>query len=144
MRPISDSLILLCRRGEKSTGPVNIAIQAANVPGAAGTIQVPPSKRATRLSQRALQDFVSNAISDISANSVDVNKTIDLPPLNFDKTVNIFNKSISCGPATASVSVDLDGNTQATAQVGVAATGTIVPPKVGHICIRVASTHRKG
>ncbi|KAJ7438098.1 hypothetical protein B0H11DRAFT_2254861 [Mycena galericulata] len=111
-------------------GPVNIAIQAANVPGAAGTIQIPPSRRATRLSQRALENFVGNAVSDIAANSVNVNKTIALPPLNLNKTVNIFNQSISCGPVTASVNVDLDGNTQATAQVGVAATGTLVPPKL--------------
>lgn len=73
---------------------------------------------------------MANAVSDIASNSVDVNKTIDLPPLSFDKSVNVFNKSISCGPVTASVNVDLDGNTQATASVGVAGTGTLVPPKV--------------
>ncbi|KAJ7763197.1 hypothetical protein DFH07DRAFT_813093 [Mycena maculata] len=109
------------------TGQVNIAIQAANVPGASGTIPIPPSKRTTRISQRVLQNFVANVLD---ANVANVNQTIDLPPLSFDKTVNILNKTISCGPVTASVDINLDGNTQATAQVGVAATGTLIPPKI--------------
>ncbi|KAJ7471566.1 hypothetical protein B0H11DRAFT_2237116 [Mycena galericulata] len=95
---------------------MNIAIQAANVPGAAGTIQIPPSRRATRLSQRALENFVGNAVSDIAANSVNVNQTIALPPLNLNKTVQHLQP--------------INQLRSATAQVGVAATGTLVPPKL--------------
>ncbi|KAJ7606656.1 hypothetical protein FB45DRAFT_949592 [Roridomyces roridus] len=112
-----------------TTGPVNIAVKSANVPGVASSaIQVPPSRRATRLSQRALADFVPNAISDIS-NDVNLNQTVELPPLTFDKKVDLFNQTIDCGPVNAAVDVSVDGNTAATASVGVAATGTLVPPK---------------
>ncbi|KAJ7719169.1 hypothetical protein B0H14DRAFT_2412305 [Mycena olivaceomarginata] len=112
------------------TGPVNIAFQGANVPGAAGTIQVPPSKRSTRISQRGLFGFVKNAIKSIATNSIDVNKNVDLPPLDLNKKINLVNKSIQCGPVTAKVNADLDGSVHAVASVGVAAQGTIIPPKL--------------
>ncbi|KAJ7929628.1 hypothetical protein B0H13DRAFT_2539771 [Mycena leptocephala] len=112
------------------TGSVNIAIQGANVPGASGTIQVPPSKRTTRLSERGLLGFVKNAVKSIATNSIDINKSVDLKPLDLNKKVNLLNKSIKCGKVAASVKADLDGNAHALASVGVAATGTIIPPKV--------------
>jgi hypothetical protein len=57
---------------------------------------------------------------------------VNLKPLDFDKSVNLGNKEIKCGPVSASLSVDLDGQAHATASVGVAATGTIIPPKVSN------------
>ncbi|KAJ6480353.1 hypothetical protein C8R45DRAFT_1005238 [Mycena sanguinolenta] len=110
------------------TGPVNIAVQGATIPGASGTIQIPPSRRSTRLSQRSLSGFVPNALSDISGNAVNISQTIDLPPLTLDKSVNLFNQSIQCGSVTAEASADLDGNVNAVSSVGVAALGTVVPP----------------
>ncbi|KAJ7143852.1 hypothetical protein C8R44DRAFT_864873 [Mycena epipterygia] len=112
------------------TGAVNIAIQGANVPGASGTFSVPPSKRNSRVAQRGLVSFVKNAVSSIATNSINVNKTLDLPPLNFDKKANLFNKTITCGPVKASVSADVDANANAAASVGVAASGTLIPPKI--------------
>jgi hypothetical protein len=117
------------------TGPVNIAIQGANVPGASGTIQIPPSRRSTRLSQRSLSGFVQGALSDISGNTVNVSQTFALPPLTLDKSVNLFNESISCGPVTAEASADLDGNINAQASIGVAAMGTIVPPTLTQLAL---------
>ncbi|KAJ7266370.1 hypothetical protein B0H12DRAFT_1099380 [Mycena haematopus] len=117
------------------TGQVNIAIQGANVPGASGTIQIPPSRRSTRLSQRSLSGFVQSALSDISGNAVNLNQTIDLPPLTLDKSINLFNQSIQCGPVTAEASADLDGNVNAVASVGVVATGTIVPPTLTQLAL---------
>ncbi|KAJ7841079.1 hypothetical protein B0H14DRAFT_2783654 [Mycena olivaceomarginata] len=116
------------------TGP------GANVPGAAGTIQVPPSKRSTRISQRGLFGFVKNAIKCMSflgafslgllqTNSIDVNKNVDLPPLDLNKKINLVNKSIQCGPVTAKVNADLDGSVHAVASVGVAAQGNDYTPK---------------
>ncbi|KAJ7197817.1 hypothetical protein GGX14DRAFT_700233 [Mycena pura] len=112
------------------TGIVNIVIQGANVPGAAGTFQVPPSKRSTRVSQRSILGFVKNAVKSIASNSINVNKSVNLKPLDLTKTVNLLNKSVKCGAVTASVKADLDGSVHATASVGVAASGTIIPPKI--------------
>ncbi|KAJ7474871.1 hypothetical protein FB451DRAFT_1246878 [Mycena latifolia] len=117
------------------TGVVNIAIQGANVPGASGSVQIPPSKRATRLSQRGLFDSLKNAIKSIATNSVKINKSVDLPPLDFNKDVNLVNEQIKCGALTASVKVDLNGQAHATASVGVAAAGTIIPPKITDFAI---------
>jgi hypothetical protein len=73
---------------------------------------------------------VKDAVKSIATNSINVNKSVDLKPLDFDKSVNLVNKEIKCGPVSASLSVDLDGQAHATASVGVAATGTIIPPKL--------------
>lgn len=54
----------------------------------------------------------------------------NLPPLTFDKNVNLFNQALSCGPVSGSLNVDMDANANAQVTVSVAATGTIVPPKV--------------
>ncbi|KAJ6551974.1 hypothetical protein B0H19DRAFT_182463 [Mycena capillaripes] len=117
------------------TGAVNIAIQGANVPGAAGTFQVPPSKRTTRLSERSLLGFVKDAIKSIATNSLDINKSIDLKPLDLNKKINLLNKSIKCGPVNAQVNADLDGTVHAVASIGVAAKGTIIPPKIDDFAI---------
>ncbi|KAJ7282823.1 hypothetical protein C8J57DRAFT_1296618 [Mycena rebaudengoi] len=140
----------------KKAGSVNIAIQAANIPGVNGAIQLPPSRRNTRLSQRALGDFVSDAIGSIGdkikdaadkvkdagaavvdkvvdvaqgLNDFDLSQSFDLPPLSFDQTVTLFDQQLSCEPVDASLKVDLDGKADATAAIGVAAVGTIIPPK---------------
>ncbi|KAJ7674018.1 hypothetical protein DFH06DRAFT_752966 [Mycena polygramma] len=115
------------------TGAVNIAIQGANVPGGSGTIQIPPSKRNTRLSQRGLFGFVKNAIKSIASNSIDVNKSVDLKPLDLDKKFTLLNKSIKCGAVNAKVNADVDAKVHAVASVGVAAQGTIIPPKLTDI-----------
>jgi hypothetical protein len=39
----------------------------------------------------------------IATNSIDVNKNVDLPPLDLNKKINLVNKSIQCGPVTAKV-----------------------------------------
>ncbi|KAJ6483567.1 hypothetical protein C8R47DRAFT_1017685 [Mycena vitilis] len=115
------------------TGAVNIAIQGANVPGGSGTIQIPPSRRNTRLSQRGLFGFVKNAIKSIASNSIDVNKSVDLKPLDLDKKFTLLNKSIKCGAVNAKVNADVDAKVHAVASVGVAAQGTIIPPKLTDI-----------
>ncbi|KAJ7150475.1 hypothetical protein C8R43DRAFT_494922 [Mycena crocata] len=111
-------------------GVVNIAIQGANVPGASGTIQIPPSRRSTRLSQRGFFDFVKNAIKSIATNSINVDKTVDLKPFVFDKKINLLDESIDCGSIKAKVRADLTGHADVLASVGVAATGTLIPPKI--------------
>lgn len=59
-----------------------------------------------------------------------MNKSLALPPISIDKSANLFNDSISCGALTASVSVDVDGKADANVTLGVAASGTIIPPKL--------------
>ncbi|KAF7344678.1 hypothetical protein MVEN_01628100 [Mycena venus] len=112
------------------TGPVNIAIQGANVPGAGGTISIPPSRRSTRISQRSLLGFAKKAVKSIASNAINVKKSVNLKPLALTKSISLLNKSIKCGAATASLKADLAANAHATASVGVAASGTLIPPKL--------------
>jgi hypothetical protein len=130
---------------------VNIAIQGANVPGAGGSISIPPSKRSTRISQRGVLGFVKNAVkctrlficyslqrlscgtnspAAIASNAINVKKSVNLKPLALTKSISLLNKSIKCGAAIASLKADLSANAHATASVGVAASGTLIPPKV--------------
>ncbi|KAJ7850204.1 hypothetical protein B0H13DRAFT_2401424, partial [Mycena leptocephala] len=138
------------------TGIVNIAIQGANVPGAPTDMEVPTgSRRRSGARRRGFGDFVKGSLSaaktaatkvaaaakvvtadaeaaakSIASNTIDINKSIDLQPLTLDKKITLFDKSIECGPVSASLNVDMDANANAQITLSVAAAGTIVPPKI--------------
>lgn len=67
--------------------------------------------------------------------SFDVDKNKDLKPLDVDKKFNLVDKSISCPPISASVKVDVDAKAHAVASIGIAAHGTIIPPKIKDFAI---------
>ncbi|KAG6889555.1 hypothetical protein C0995_016682 [Termitomyces sp. Mi166 len=119
-------------------GPVNFAVQGANVKGAAADIDISamnPGRRSriygNGIIERGLTDFVGNAIDSIkNLGTFNVNKSQTLPSFGVDQNFNLFNQSLSCPPITASLSIDVDAKANAVATLGVAASGTIVPPKV--------------
>ncbi|KAK6969319.1 hypothetical protein R3P38DRAFT_3146303 [Favolaschia claudopus] len=76
----------------------------------------------------AVKDNTEAAATD--ANTIDINKGIDLPPLNFNKKINLVDQSVDCGPAQAKLRVDVDAKANAQVTLNVAAIGTIVPPKI--------------
>lgn len=139
-------------------GNMNIAIQGANFPGnPAGNVAAPVKgpKRRSRLADRGFFDFVGDAINAISnaantvvqtvkngvdavegATKINENKNTTLPAIDVNKDFPIFSGSISC-PATPpsqpfSATLNADVNTQAHAviTIGIAAVGTIIPPKL--------------
>ncbi|KAF8066939.1 hypothetical protein FPV67DRAFT_1417007 [Lyophyllum atratum] len=118
------------------TGPVNFAVKGANIKGAAGDIDtstVGPSRRSRIYgnNERGLFDFVGDAIDAIKGlNDFDVDKSKTLSPLTVDKNFNLLNQQVSCPPITASLKIDVDAKANAVATIGVAASGTIIPPKV--------------
>ncbi|KAF9474083.1 hypothetical protein BDN70DRAFT_340803 [Pholiota conissans] len=119
-----------------STAPVNFAIRAANVPGAGGDlgaaaqVQRRGNSRVFRFA-RGITDFIDSAIDDISSlDDFNVNKSTTLQPFDIDKSFNLVDQKISCPPVDASVKIDVDAKAHAVASIGVAASGTILPPKV--------------
>ncbi|KAJ7181163.1 hypothetical protein C8R46DRAFT_885714 [Mycena filopes] len=56
--------------------------------------------------------------------------TLKLKPLALKKSVNLINTSVNCGPAAASLKVDMAANTNAQATISVTAKGTVVPPSI--------------
>lgn len=74
--------------------------------------------------------FIDFTIDISSLNDFNVDKSTTLTPVDVDKTFNLLDKSISCPPVDASVKVDADAKAHAVASIGVAATGTILPPEV--------------
>ena len=77
-------------------------------------------------------------IVDLDISSLDdfnVNKSTTLPPVDVDKSFNLVDKSISCPPVDASVKIDVDAKAHAVATIGVAASGTVVPPKVSDFAL---------
>ncbi|PPQ93459.1 hypothetical protein CVT25_008563 [Psilocybe cyanescens] len=121
--------------GTPASGPVNFAIRAANVPGANGDLATTPQQQRrsnSRIFGRgAVSDFVTGAVNDISSlNDFNVDKSTTLSPVDVDKSFNLLDKSISCPPVDASVKVDADAKAHAVASIGVAASGTILPPEV--------------
>jgi hypothetical protein len=133
-------------------GNVSIAVQGSNVPSATGDASItdaaPPTKRYSRYARRGLFSFIENAFKsksyqtmspkfpDVSLEFDTFDKTVTstLPPLDFDKSINLFDQKLDC-PASgdipalsAEVKSDIDAKAHAVISVGVAVTGTIVPP----------------
>ncbi|KAJ7673894.1 hypothetical protein DFH06DRAFT_1279635 [Mycena polygramma] len=119
---------------DPANGDVNIAVAGTNVPGQVGNLTVipPPAapQRRSRLQERGLFSFIENAFKKF--NSFDKSVTKSLPPIDFDKTQNLFSQSIDCpAPAVkASVSVDVEAKAHAVVSLGMSAVGTIIPPKM--------------
>ncbi|KAF7368510.1 hypothetical protein MVEN_00174200 [Mycena venus] len=119
------------------TGAVNLAIKGVNVPELNDVLNsdTTASQRRSRLNRRGVQSFVADAANSISnaissANSVSINKSKALPAADFSKKVSLFETSLECPPITAEASVGLDATAHAVVTIGVAASGTIVPPKI--------------
>ncbi|KAF8877431.1 hypothetical protein BD779DRAFT_1448538, partial [Infundibulicybe gibba] len=121
-------------------GNVNFALQAATVPGADGNITIPAqgSQRRSRLPARGVGDFVGGAIKGL--NDFDTDKSTTLKPLDINKNFNLFNKSLDCPPVSASVSADIGAKAHAVVAIGVAASGTFVPPKISDFGITATLT----
>ncbi|TFK33758.1 hypothetical protein BDQ12DRAFT_614698 [Crucibulum laeve] len=119
------------------TGNVNFAIRAANVPGANGDLVTsPPAGQQRRYTPRGFSDFIGDAVNNIKGlNDFDVNKNTTLSPFDIDKTFNLVDQKLSCPPLAAGLKVDVDAKAHALASIGVAASGTIVPPKIDDFAI---------
>ncbi|KAG6877409.1 hypothetical protein C0992_010015 [Termitomyces sp. T32_za158] len=70
----------------------------------------------------------SPAIKDLGAFNFNDSQT--LPPFSVDQDFNLLNAQLSCPPITASLTVDVDAKANFVAAIGVAASGTIIPPTV--------------
>ncbi|RDB30165.1 hypothetical protein Hypma_012365 [Hypsizygus marmoreus] len=116
------------------TGDISIAIQGSTVPGENGNLTVtPPSRRRSIHSQgrRGFLSFIEDAFNKF--NSFDESVTKNLPPVDFSKNFPILSQSISCpGPPAvdSSINADVTATSHAVISLGVAAAGTIVPPKL--------------
>ncbi|KAF9043202.1 hypothetical protein BJ165DRAFT_1529291 [Panaeolus papilionaceus] len=126
-----------------NTDPVLFAVKAANVQGAEGiddsslqtrSVQLRYSRR--MVEERGLVDFVKGAVNAIkNLNTFSVDKNQDLPPINVDKAFNLVDQKVSCPPLTANLKVDVDAKANALVSIGLAASGTIVPPKVNDFSV---------
>lgn len=65
-----------------------------------------------------------------SLNDFNVNKSSKVLPFNVDKNFNLVNEKLSCPPIEATLKIDVDAKAQGSATIGVAISGTILPPKV--------------
>jgi len=75
--------------------------------------------------------------SEIASNldSFDVNKTDTLPPISIHQDFPLFDEKVTCDGKTLSVKADVDASTNAVVSIGVAASGTVVPPKLSEFAL---------
>ncbi|KAF9033963.1 hypothetical protein BDZ89DRAFT_1062728 [Hymenopellis radicata] len=118
------------------TGTVNFILQGANVPGADADLSSVSTtanvKRMRRVTQRGFGDFLKNAIKTITnalQNKIDESKSFDIP-VDVDQTFNLLNETVDCPPISAKLNVDVQAKAHAVATIGVAASGTIIPPNI--------------
>ncbi|KAF4610320.1 hypothetical protein D9613_010284 [Agrocybe pediades] len=123
----------------RKTGGVNFAIRAANVPGASGPLDAASTlegRSASRVFKRGFFDWVIDAIKKIAElNNFNVEKSKALPSLDVSKDLVLIDESVSCPPLAANLKVEVTAKAQAAASIGVAVTGTIVPPKVDDFAV---------
>lgn len=118
------------------TGPVNFALVGANVPGAATTGDldtsnlVPPSGNISNTTTPA-----SVRRSRIYRPRFDKNKSQALKPIDVDKTITLLDQSLSCGVADAKLNVGAEAKAHADITVGVALSGSLLPPKITSVGI---------
>ncbi|KAK7457178.1 hypothetical protein VKT23_010477 [Stygiomarasmius scandens] len=113
-------------------GNVSIAVQGSNVPGAVGDAEITPAPaRRSRLKKRS---FLGDIFKKFTSFDADVTK--DLTPLDVNQTFTIFEDNISC-PANgnipafdAGIKADVVAQAQAVVTLGIAATGSIIPPNL--------------
>ncbi|KAG6864360.1 hypothetical protein C0991_010233, partial [Blastosporella zonata] len=121
-----------------TNGPVNFAVRGANVKGAAADIDtstVNLGRRSriygTAKHERGLFSFVGDAINSIKGlDTFNVDKSQTLSALTVDQPFNLLNEQLSCPPITASLKIDVDAKASVIPTIGVAASGTIIPPKI--------------
>ncbi|KAF9033940.1 hypothetical protein BDZ89DRAFT_1130813 [Hymenopellis radicata] len=118
------------------TGTVNFILQGANVPGADADLSSVSTtadvKRMGRVTQRGFGNFLKNAIDTISnalQNKIEDSNSFDIP-FDVDQTFNLVNESVDCPPITAKLNIDVQAKAHAVASIGVAASGTIIPPNI--------------
>ncbi|KAF9474084.1 hypothetical protein BDN70DRAFT_997286 [Pholiota conissans] len=117
-------------------GNVSFALRGANFQGAGGSLDTTPLERRDGLNSRGWFDWVDDVIDAIKQlDEFSVDKSTTLPLFNVNQNFNIFNAQASCPPLTASLSVDVGAIAQATAALGVAAHGTIIPPVVNDFAV---------
>ncbi|KJA17632.1 hypothetical protein HYPSUDRAFT_205982 [Hypholoma sublateritium FD-334 SS-4] len=125
--------------GVPSAGAINFAIRAANVPGASGSLVTSAQQLRrgnSRVYDRGIFDFVKNAIAALSSlTNFNVTQSTTLPPFDIDKSFNLVNQNISCPPIDGQVKVDVDAKAHAVASIGVAASGTIIPPVISSFAV---------
>ncbi|KAF7289626.1 hypothetical protein HMN09_01324800 [Mycena chlorophos] len=102
---------------EAATAVASVATDAAT------DVKSVATKAATAVKQAA------SAVESVVGKNINIGKTIDLPPLTFDKNINLINSQISCLDASLSLTANMDANANMQAALTVAAHGTVVPPK---------------
>ncbi|KAG2004228.1 hypothetical protein CC2G_002807 [Coprinopsis cinerea AmutBmut pab1-1] len=125
----------------EEVGEVYFALTGVNVP-VDEELPITPvaslERRSDMLEARGWLDNIVKAIKKL--NTVDVEKSKSLDIVNIDKHWNLLNRQLSCPPIQAGISIDADAKAKAAATLGVAAEGTIIPPKVTDFAVIASLT----
>lgn len=67
--------------------------------------------------------------------SFNENRTLNSPPIEFSKTLSVFNTSIQCPPVEASVNIDVGVEVDAQITLSVVVNGSVVPPELDEFSV---------
>ncbi|TFK97642.1 hypothetical protein BDV98DRAFT_513349 [Pterulicium gracile] len=121
-----------------TAGSVGFAIQGLNRPGFASKPISTPSLRARRSPHTARQigDIFEDAgglfevVFDEISQGFEIDETINVPPIELDEEFNLIDVSVGCAEngVGAGITVDIAAKGTVSADIGVIAVGTVVPP----------------
>lgn len=113
------------------------------------------NSRVYAASQRGLNDFITKAVDTVtSLNVFHADKSRRIKPLEVDVKFNLIDKTIGCSEefgnftsvnprvgVSGNVKVDVEVKARAVMNIGVAACGTIIPPRVDNFRITSSEYH---
>ncbi|KAI0319875.1 hypothetical protein OF83DRAFT_1169793 [Amylostereum chailletii] len=123
-------------------GSVSFAVQLTNSP-VTNPESVVASKRRS-IDDQAFQrrSFFEGATRALNARDLlpfNITNSIDLPSINYDESVNLFNGSLPNGvadvPGNVTIDADVDAHLHMAIKLGVVIVGTIVPPTLDQAAV---------
>ncbi|TFK18148.1 hypothetical protein FA15DRAFT_649819 [Coprinopsis marcescibilis] len=119
-------------------GEVFFALTGVNAPVPEGFDLEPIPLEKRGLEARGFWDNLVKAIKDL--NTVEIDKSHNLPVFEIDKVFNLVDQQLYCPPISAHLRIDARAQARALATIGVAAEGTIIPPKVTDFAVIASLT----
>ncbi|KAF8988454.1 hypothetical protein BDQ17DRAFT_1257650 [Cyathus striatus] len=116
-------------------GNVNFVLRGATIPGANGDISIPQAQSRAHGAVKQRRFSIGSILNPITSLNDWKQSASKALPFDVTKSAQLFNKNISCPPLSAGAIVNVNVDAHGTANIGVAASGTFIPPKIEDFAI---------
>ncbi|KAF8623243.1 hypothetical protein AX15_006438 [Amanita polypyramis BW_CC] len=120
----------------RTTGPVRFAVEGISAPGVEHNINTHAQAEGepNRLVERGHKDIVAHSINSLKhlVSKAGATRSKNFHA-NYNGNITLYKQTINCPPLYPTFEIDLNPSIHAQGTIAIAASGSIVPPKVGDI-----------